>query len=80
MEVSPVLSGAGSLLVRWSIFSGPEVSLFFFILLGRFRGGLCVLFIEFLMRFCIDFLWSRGFLFLTLDCICAICRNCVLLK
>ena len=26
-----MLSGAGLLLVRWSIFSGPEVSLFFFI-------------------------------------------------
>ena len=26
-----MLSGAGSLLVRWSIFSGPEVSLFFYI-------------------------------------------------
>ena len=60
VEVSLVLIGAGPLLVRWSIFSWPEVSLFFCILLERFRGGLCVLFLEFLMSFCLIICGLRG--------------------
>ena len=55
-----VFSSLKALLVRWSIFSWPEVSLFFCILLERFRGGLCVLFLEFLMSFCLIICGLRG--------------------
>ena len=34
--------------------------LVFCILLERFRGGLCVLFLEFLMCFCFDYPWIQG--------------------